>query len=169
VPLFDTRDLAIYASIVGTLDGAWALYHNTFRDRPRITVKTSEGFTSSGAGRTGEVFILTVSNRGRRPVTIDTIARLEEIPRGKLVVLSDFLEQLAAKPRLEESQSCTFVNGQRGGYKHGALPVTRWFVSDGAGRIHPLRERYRQRALSLVLWPLRRYLRRRDRRTGSSS
>ena len=44
-------------------------------------------------------------------------------------------------------------------YTPGKIPLTRWFVSDGAGRIYPLSERYRQRVESFVLWPVRRLIR----------
>jgi hypothetical protein len=160
VPLVATRDLAIYASIIATLDGAWMLYHGVVRDRPRIVVRAyrGEAVPTIGPDTRQPLFMVTVSNRGRRAVNIDSIARLDKLIRGTSIVTTDFMEQLAAKPRLEESQSKTFVHGQRGGYQHGDLPTSRWYVVDGAGRIHPLRERYRQRALALIFWPIRRFL-----------
>jgi hypothetical protein len=42
------------------------------------------------------------------------------------------------------------MHGLQGGYTKGQLPLKRWFVVDGAGRVHPLRERYRQRLQRLV-------------------
>ena len=44
--MFATRDLAVYASIIGTLDGAWAIYAGAFRDRPRLVVRVREGIAS---------------------------------------------------------------------------------------------------------------------------
>lgn len=169
MPLFDTRDLAIYGSIVGTLNGAWVLYHGVIRDRPRIVIRASKAeAVPTGFGQRYELFMVSVANRGRRPVNIDSISRLDALVRGTSIVTVDLMEQLAERPRLEESQSRTFVHGQRGGYKHGDLPTSRWYVVDGAGRIHPLRERYRQRVLSFVFWPIRRVLNWRERRARKS-
>lgn len=164
VPLFETRDLAIYASIIGTLDGAWTIYNGAIRDRPRIVVKAARGeaVPTDGSIR-APIFLVTVSNRGRRPVNIEHIGRFDKLVRGTSIVTPDFMQQLAAKPRLEESQSRTFVHGQMGGYEHGDLPESRWYVVDGAGRIHPLRERYRQGLLAFVLRPVRRFLARKGR------
>ena len=163
--LFATRDLALYASIVATIDGSWTLYHGVVRDRPRIVVRAYRGeAVPTGIGARQPLFMVTVSNRGRRAVNIDTISRLERLVRGTSILTVDFMEQLAAKPRLDESQSLTFVHGQRGGYQHGDLPTSRWYVVDGAGRIHPLRERYRQRLVAFVFWPIRRFLNWRDAR-----
>jgi hypothetical protein len=158
MPLFETRDLAIYASIVGTLNGAWALYHGVIRDRPRIVVRTAEAEAVPGDGSDirQEIFQVSVSNRGRR-LTIDGIARLASPMRGTSTASVDLMRQTAEKPLLEESQSKTFVHGLQGGYSHGDLPTTRWYVVDGAGRIHPLRERFRQRVLAFIFWPLRRF------------
>lgn len=168
MPFFATRDLAVYASIVATLDGAWALYHGVIRDRPRIVVRAyrAEAVPTIGPAARQPLFMVSVSNRGRRAVNVDSISRLEKLVRGTSIMTVDFIEQLAAKPRLEESQSKTFVHGQRGGYKHGDLLTTRWYVVDGALRIHPLRERYRQRALAFIFWPLRWILNRLEERAA---
>lgn len=163
--VFATRDLAVYASTIATLNGGWTLYHGIVRDRPRIVVRASRGeAVPVGAGRRDPLFMVSVSNRGRRPVNIEGVARLSKLIRGTSAYPVDFMEQVASKPRLEESQSKTFVHGQRGGYKHGDLATSRWYVTDGAGRVHPLRERYRQRLLAFVFWPVRRVLNWRDAR-----
>jgi hypothetical protein len=165
VAVFETRDLAVYASTIATLNGAWTLYHGIIRDRPRIVVRAYQGeAVPVGFGRRDPLFMVSVSNRGRRPVNIEGVARLAKLIRGTSSYPVDFMEQVAAKPRLEESQSKTFVHGQRGGYKHGDLPTSRWYVTDGAGRVHPLRERYRQRLLAFVFWPVRRVMNWRDAR-----
>lgn len=146
-PLLTTRDLAVYASVVGTLNGAWVLFHGVVRDRPRVVVRAyrSEAIPVVGGPRQ-EAFSVFVANRGRRPINIDAIARLGKPVRGTQEHVVEFMQQLAPSPRLEESQSRTF-HGKRIG-----LPTTRWFITDGAGRVHPLRERYRQRVLAFVFW-----------------
>jgi hypothetical protein len=143
MPAFETRDLAIYAPLVGILNGAWSLYNGVIRDTPRIVVRAARGEAVPTGGRARQpLFMVTVSNRGRRAVSIDSIARLERIVAGTSIVTVDLMQQTANKPRLDESQSRTFVHGQQGGYTHGNLAESRWYVTDGAGRIHPLRDRY---------------------------
>lgn len=166
VATIETRDLALYAAILGTLNGAWALYVSVIRDRPRIVVRAAraEAVPTGASGHRYPIFWVTVANRGRRAVSIDSIARTATAVRGTSIVTVDLMEQTQTKPRLEESQSRTFVHGQRGGYQHGDLPTSRWYVTDGAGRVHPLRERYRQRLESLIFWPVRRLLNPRNRR-----
>jgi hypothetical protein len=56
---------------------------------------------------------------------------------------------------LDEAQSHTLTHGQDGGHVTGELATTRWFVVDGGGRVHPLRERYRQRVEGVVFFPTR--------------
>lgn len=165
MPYFETRDLAIYASVIATLDGAWTLYHGVIRDRPRIVVRPYRAEAVGGVGDDTEIFIVKVSNRGRRAVTIDHAAYVSKTIRGTQGVPVDLMHQLAEPQRLDESQSLTLVHGQLGGYSHGDLPTKRWFVQDGAQRIHPLRERYRQRAEKIVFWPIRRIMDWYERRT----
>lgn len=169
MPLFETRDLALYASIVGTLNGGWALYNGAFRDRPRVVVRAAKGEAHGGIGEPAEIFMVTVANRGRRPVSINSISRYQKLIRGISIVTTDLMQQTADHPRLDESHSRTFVHGQMGGYTHGDLAETRWYVVDGAGRVWPLRERYRQRLLAFLFWPIRRILNRRDRRARSGN
>jgi hypothetical protein len=159
--LLGTRDLAIYASVVGTLNGLWVLFHGVVRDRPRITVRAyrSEAIPVHGGARQ-QAFSVQVSNRGRRPVNIESIARLDKPVRGIEIHVVELMQQLAQHPRLEESQSQTFHVQRRD------LPMSRWFATDGAGRVHPLRERYRQLLLAFILWPVRRLLNWWDRRNA---
>ena len=91
-------------------------------------------------------------------MTIDSIARLDKLVRGIQVHSVDLMQQLATPRRLEESTSHTFHG------KRLDLPTSRWFVTDGAGRVHPLRERYRQRVLAFIFWPLRHFLNGREER-----
>jgi hypothetical protein len=165
VPVFETRDLAIYASVIATLDGAWALYNGVIRDRPRIVVHPYRGESIPvGPGPRHPIFLIKVSNRGRRAVTVDHVAYVAKSIRGTQVLSNDLMQQLAVPRRLDESQSLTLAHGQLGGYSHGDLPTRRWFVQDGAQRIHPLRERYRQRIEKIIFWPIRRILERMERR-----
>jgi hypothetical protein len=168
MPLFETRDLAIYASIIGTLDGAWAVYSGVIRDRPRIVVQVyrAEAVPTGGFGPRQPMFMVKVANRGRRAVTITHAAYTSNAIRGTQMYSVDLMQQLAKPRRLDESESMTLIHGQHGGRTD--LPTKRWFVQDGALRIHPLRERYRQRAESFVFWPLRRLLDWRDKRDASA-
>jgi hypothetical protein len=166
VPLFETRDLAIYASIIGTLDGTWALYNGVFRDRPRVVVQAyrAEGVPLVVGPRQPRqpVFMVKVANRGRRPVTITHAAYVGKVIRGTHMYSVDLLQALQQPRRLDESESMTLMHGQMGGRTD--LPTKRWFVTDGGLRIHPLRERYRQRVEAFIFWPIRRFLNWRETR-----
>jgi len=158
VPTLQTRDLAIYGSIIATLNGLWALFHAVVRDRARIFVRPYYGeILSPGGGGTQSVFMVSVSNRGRRAASIGHVAYVTTSIRGTRGLSMDIMRQLTEPKRLDEGEAFTVVHGQAGGYVRGDLPTKRWFVQDGAGRIHPLRERYRQRAESFLFWPLRRF------------
>ena len=50
-------------------------------------------------------------------------------------------------------RSFTLVMGQHGGHAHGEGPLRRFYIVDGTGRIHPLRERYRQRVRRILRLP----------------
>jgi hypothetical protein len=67
--------------------------------------------------------------------------------------------------RISDGEGHTYLLGPEG-YETGKLPTSRWFVVDGAGRIYPLHERYRQKIENVVYWPIRSALRWRDRRAG---
>lgn len=140
--MIPTRDLAIFASIVGVLNGAWVLYTGLVRDRARVVVRVAEA-NALGAGNPVPMLMVTVSNRGRRPVQITHVTWVASARAGTFAFSQDILGQLPIT--LGESESKTFGHGHMGGYAHGTIPLRRWFATDGAGRIHPLRERYRQR------------------------
>jgi hypothetical protein len=167
-----TREIAIYAAIVSTADVAFTLYQNGFRDRARIKVAATRGEAVPvvGPDARDEMFMITVSNRGRRPVNIKSLMRIKSTFTGVSDMSVEILQQLADNPRIEESDSKTFYHGREIGstYRHGDLPTSRWYVTDGAGRTHPLHERYRQRVERIIFWHLRRYLgwRVRRRRTA---
>jgi hypothetical protein len=63
----------------------------------------------------------------------------------------------AGPDKLGDGEGHTYMLGPEG-YEPGKLPLTRWFVMDGSGRIYPLRERYRQHVEDFILWPLRKFL-----------
>lgn len=159
-----TRDLAVYAALVASADALWTIYRGVVLDRARIVVRPARYGAHGGPGPPQELFGITVSNRGRRAVTVESIAQMTSSVNGVSIVTYDLMQQTAQKPRLEESQSKTFQHGLQGGYSHGDISTTRWYVVDGAGRIHPLRERYRQRIERLTFWPVRRVTRWRKRR-----
>lgn len=157
--MIPTRDLAIYAALIATADLTWTLFQG-LRDRARITVRVAEAQAiTPGTNERQPMLMVSVSNRGRRPTFITHVARVSNVWRGVSEFSSDIMLQLQNPVRLEEGQGQTFAHGHMGGYQHGDLPVARWFVTDGAGRMHPLRERYRQRVERVVLWPVRKLLR----------
>jgi hypothetical protein len=159
----DTRDLALYGAIVGTIGGAWTLYVSIILDRARVRVSVTEGHavtpstSSPGAARQTPILMVHVSNRGRRGTSIQSVARVVNMKRahGTHELSADIAKQLTNSVRLGEGEGHTFVHGQLGGYELGAMPTRRWFVTDGAGRVHPLRERWRQRLERVIYWPWR--------------
>jgi hypothetical protein len=164
-----TRDIAVYAAVVATADVVFSVYQQTFVDWPRITVSAYEGevVPMGGPDVRQDVFVVAVSNRRRRPVNIKNVSRVKSVFTGVRAMSPEILQQLAENPRIEESDSRTFQHGLAFGstYRSGDLPTRRWDVTDGAGRTHRFRERYRQRIEAIVFWPLRRYLNWRKRRS----
>ena len=160
--MFSTRDLAVYAAIVGTLSGAWTLYASIVLDRARIRVSAYEGqaitpttMSPGGASRT-PVLMVSASNRGRRGASIQTVCRVLDMKRVvRMELSSDITKQLTKPVRLGEGEGHTFVHGAGGGHVLGGMSTRRWFVVDGGGRIHPLRERWRQRMERVIYWPIR--------------
>lgn len=74
----------------------------------------------------------------------------------KREVFADAIQQLPIV--VEPGHLKTIVNGKGGDYAHGDVKnMRRFFVADGAGRIYPYRERWRQRIENLfyrrfVIW-----------------
>jgi hypothetical protein len=161
-----TRDIAIYGAVVSTAallwTVGWALYKDAFRDRARIRVQIAEGH-GVGAGMAPQPSLyLTVSNRGRRPVVIQSAVRLVSAKRGdrEMLITNDLPK------RLDESESAV-VMANFGQHVFGSVSLKRWAVYDGAGRLYPLRERYRQRLERVVFaWPRRRHRRARKRKNA---
>jgi hypothetical protein len=142
------------------------LYGGVIRDRPRVALSVYEAVDMYGAP--GDLLMIRVSNRGRRDLSIENVSRIMDVRRGHTLWIRELGEAVRAGPdAIGDGRSHTYVLGPIG-YHAGKLPLTRWYVADGAGRIYPLRARYRLRAESFVLWPLRTLLRRRDSRRSIS-
>jgi hypothetical protein len=147
LPLFETRDLAIYASIVGTVNGAWTLYHGVIRDRARIDLAVAEAEDMNRPGQYALMF--RISNRGRRDLPVDQITRWSNVWRGKYLWIEDLETLVANKRVIAADDGHTYV--LRIGANKVDLPTRRWFVIAGAGRIYPLRMRYLLRLIAFVL------------------
>lgn len=171
--------LGIYASVVSTAAGLWALFSGVVRDRARITVEADEAYlvkTNKGPmivkgedtletmgvkpSQRREVLEIVLRNRGRRDARIETVSQVR-LAGGW--VFGDLVGQVPCDLPAESSK--TVVLGADGGYAHGQIRPRRFYAVDGAGRVHSLRERYRQRvAYVLYKWAIRRYFRRKRRR-----
>lgn len=169
--------LGIYASIVATAAGLWALFTGIIRDRARITVHADDAYAVEGKRRRmiirGDetletlgiepenrrpILVVAVRNRGRRSAHIDHVAQSQPLRAERADLLfHDFMDDVPFELQAESSHE--LYQGLRGGHEHGRN-ARRFFVVDGAGRTHPLRERYRQR----LERPIRAALRRRRRR-----
>jgi hypothetical protein len=141
-----------------------------FRDRARVVLKVQEMEIVQPGGLLAPrpVVSFAIYNRGRRTVYIASLQRLDSPRTGGRILSSDLMRQLTAQVKLDEGQSHSFTHGELGGHKQGDLPIPRWFVVDGAGRVHPLRERYRQRAERVIFFPTRWWWRRQHRKSWRS-
>jgi hypothetical protein len=149
MPFFEARDLALYAALVGTANGGWTLYHSVVRDRPRVAMGVVEGEDLYGGP--GRALMIRVSTRGRRDLSVDQVTRVADPVRGTRVWMRELAETVGHGPdRLADGEGHTYLLGPAH-YQPGMLPTSRWFVVDGAGRIYPLRERYRQRVEGVPL------------------
>jgi len=163
--------LGLYASAVSSAVALMTLYGLIFmrikvvaRDAYAVKVKGTaremivygdDTLKTMGVPRSGATPMLavTVKNRGRQPVQIDTVSRVAGI---KHHVFGDFMAQVPFE--LAPGHSKTVVHGRQGGHNHGDIPLSRFYVVEGAGRIHPWTERWRQRVERLI------YRRKRPRR-----
>jgi hypothetical protein len=81
--------VAAYAAVLSTITGAAQLWNYT-RDRARIKISAQNNMTMFGDVRFKNnqlLCIVTVANRGRRPVTITTVGGYREIPLHPFVVV----------------------------------------------------------------------------------
>jgi hypothetical protein len=93
------------------------------------------------------ILTVTVVNRGRQPVHIEHVSRVSGV---KHEVFGDFMAYLPSD--LLPGHSHTVVHGRNGGCSHGDIPLRRFSVTEGAGRVHPWWERWRQRVESVIYW-----------------
>jgi hypothetical protein len=161
-----TRDIAVYGAVVSTFallwTVGWALYKDAFRDRARVRVTAAEGRGMSAGAAPQPAFYVTVANRGRRAVTIQSVFQVESGISG---MHNFMLSTLSGLPkRLNESES-HIIMLSFGSYTMGSMSKERWYVLDGAGRRHPLRERYRQRVEAIMFAAPRRVIRWRTRQS----
>jgi hypothetical protein len=162
--------LGLYASVVSSAVALITLYGYLF-NRVRVVAREDfrvlvEGGTpvichgedsldAMGLTRDGATEVLTIGilNRGRQTVQIGMVSKAHPVQRS---VFPDLPEQLPVT--IEPGHSKTVIHGKEGNYSHGDLKnMRRFFVADGAGRIYPYRERWRQRLENLlyrrlVLW-----------------
>jgi hypothetical protein len=168
--------LGLYATAVSTAVGLLTLYGELFQ---RVSVIAREGFQvlfsetySKATGRGSfvaaseealeamdakpedayPVITVAIRNRGRLPVQIQTIGRAHWVKRD---LFPDLLLQVPFEVDGGHTRSLT-VNLPED-YARGTESLRRFFAVDGAGRVHPLRERWRQRIENLlyrraVLW-----------------
>jgi hypothetical protein len=155
--------LGLYASIVSSVVAIVTLYAETLA---RVRVAAREDFfvrmpdgggliasdeaalEAMGATLDQAVPVLTIgiSNRGRHVVQITMVGKAHAVKRD---LFADVMPQLPLV--VEPGHLRTVVNGKEGGYAHGDVKnLRRFFVADGAGRIYPYRERWRQRAENLL-------------------
>jgi hypothetical protein len=170
--------LAIYASVVSTAAGLWALFSGVFRDRARIAVGASEAYfveTKKGQlvvaaedtlqtmgvkeDERQEILQIVVRNRGRRD------ARIENVGQATLTGANLFTGLMGQIPfDLPAETTKTLVIGAEGSYTFGDIRTRRFYVEDGVGRKHPLRARWRLRAEKVAYrWALHLYWQRRRR------
>jgi len=154
--------LGIYATLLSTLVALVTLYGELFA---RIDVIAQEAYLvprTSGAplivrgddalqalgaqdSARSEIVSIAIRNRGRRPAQILQVS----VPGTHgFHVIDDLFERFPLV--VEPGTTRTLTLGDQAPYRHGELNVARFFVSDGAGRIHPLRERWRQAPARLV-------------------
>jgi hypothetical protein len=176
--------LGIYATVVSTAAGLWALFSGIVRDRARITVRAVEAYiVTSTQGQIlveGEdtletmgvtprqripVLKIVVRNRGRRDAQVENVSQTRRGTGG--YVFGDLANQVPFDLPAEHSK--TLVLGAQGGYQHGTIPTRRFYVVDGADRVHPLRQRYRRRAARIAYaWILERLTKRRRKALRNS-
>jgi hypothetical protein len=173
--------LGLYATVISTAVALLTLYGEIFQ---RVSVRGRESYVvavggdryyvmapdavedlevPAGAVRR-PVLTLVVRNRGRQTVSIDTVSKAYWF-KIKRQLFDEAVQ--GGSFTLQPGHSHTLTVGTRQKYAHGAVgSMRRFFVVDGAGRIHPPRERWRQRLENLLYrrWVMaaRRHRRRRQ-------
>ena len=155
--------LGIYSTVVSTAVALLTLYAEVFL---RVKVVVGSGFYGSDKGpafhersddfpATGQkiepVFGVHVRNRGRQAVYVATIhqARATEPHRALLWVAHPY----AGPGYVEPNTTIRFIVG--GEWTPENTKPRRFFVVDGVGIVHPLRERWRMRIEDVLFrWAL---------------
>ncbi len=154
--------LSLYATAVASVTALWSLFRELWQERPRLDVVPSEAWLvpvrgeprpmivrgektldtmGVPAGARKPVLELTIRNRGRRDAKVQQVLQAKN--RNVSNVFGDFMPYL---PFLVPAEATVnLVHGKDGGYTHGDVKLKRFYVVDGANRVHPLSERYRQR------------------------
>src|SRR4051812_46618207 len=99
MPLFETRDLALYASLVATLNGAWTLYNGVVRDRARVTLRIAPGVDIHDSEN--RVLMIGVKNRGRRALKVAHISRVVSTLLGTRMWMRELDEAVRSHPVIE--------------------------------------------------------------------
>jgi hypothetical protein len=154
--------LSLYATAVASVTALWSLFRELWQERPRLDVEASEAWLvpvkgeprpmvvrgektldtmGVPAGARRPVLELTIRNRGRRDAKVQLVMQAKS--RNVSNVFGDFMLYLPFSVPAETTVN--LVHGKDGSYAHGDIKLKRFYVVDGANRVHPLRERYRQR------------------------
>src|SRR5262249_19794294 len=150
--------LALYASVLSSLVALVTLYGEIF-NRIRVVAREDYFIPTGGAGGgfivhgedtlegmgapralAGPGLTVGISNRGRQTVQIRAVSKAYPVKRE---LFKDIMQQLPIT--IEAGHATQVVNGKEGGYAHGGLSMRRFYVVDGAGRVYPYHERWRQR------------------------
>ena len=152
--------LGLYATAVSTLVALVTLYGELFvrvdvipreaylvpvRGGSPIIVVGDDALEAIGAAGAphSEIATVAIRNRGRRAVQIRVVSKAN--PGGGFYTLDELLPALPLIIEPGHSRELTIGSPGAHPYHHGDLgAMKRFFVVDGAGRIYPVRERWRQ-------------------------
>jgi hypothetical protein len=178
--------LGIYATIVSTLVALLTLYGEIFQ---RIDVGADEGYrvdlggpsgrrtvwaTEQGADKLGAPNVIRrpglrvrVRNRGRRPVQIMQILQARWFALDRFM-FDEFTTPEILPRVIEPGRTEYFLLGVKQEYRlYNVRRVSRFYAVDGAGRVHPLRERWLQALENVLYRRLLLWRRGRERQQGS--
>jgi hypothetical protein len=126
--------VAAYAAVVSTMTGFIQL-SNFLRDRARIKLTARHKMKEFGAMRLGAelLTIITVTNTGRRPVTITGVGALCLHPHDP------FVFQTCKPPLPHELTEGKHLNAMMAEGDFDFSTIDRWEAYDAVGRTHRLR------------------------------
>lgn len=125
--------VAWYGAIIATVSILIGAY-NAWRDRARIKVKVSYHILLKPLGNK-EFAVITVINRGRRPITLNSIGSVGFALKGGKVLMSTDLEMNRFPIQITEGNS-TDIHIEKEGvikYKNGLLYA---FAKDATGKVY---------------------------------